>query len=199
MFLWLPYTFVLFTIQWLRKKSNLRPLRWINRWKPFFDAYLGQLKPKYHYWVGLLLLVRVFLLVLFAATSAVIPRINILAILVVTTCLFIYLAIFGMMYKSFCTSLLECSFIANLLLLAAVMPYTIDSATANDVVVYTSISIVFFQFWCLVIYHTYKRIKYSFETNERRNRSINSTEITSNISLVTQQASAQYREPLLDT
>ena len=195
LFLWLPYTFVLFSIQWLRRKSNLKPLRWINRWKPFFDAYLGQLKPKYHYWVGLLLLVRVFLLVLFAVTSAVIPRINILAILVVTTCLFIYLAIFGMMYKSFCTSLLECSFIANLLMLAAVMPYTIDSATANDVVVYTSISIVFFQFWCLVIFHTYKRIKSSLETNKRRNRSINST---SNISLVTQQASVQYREPLLE-
>ena len=68
--LWLPYTTVLLTLQWLRRKSYLKPLRWINRWKPFFDAYFGQIKPKHHYWVGLLLLVRVVLLVLFAATSA---------------------------------------------------------------------------------------------------------------------------------
>ena len=64
-FLWLPYTIILFTLQWLRQLSHLRPLLWINRWKPFFDAYFGQIKPKHQYWVGLLLLLRIFLLVLY--------------------------------------------------------------------------------------------------------------------------------------
>ena len=60
--LWLPFTSVLLTYQCLRRKSHLRPLHWVNRWRPFFDAYLGQLKPKQQYWVGLLLVVRALLL-----------------------------------------------------------------------------------------------------------------------------------------
>ena len=116
--LWLPYTTVLLTLQWLRRKSYLKPLRWINRWKPFFDAYFGQIKPKHHYWVGLLLLVRVVLLVLFAATSAVVPRINILAIAVLGLSLFIYMSLRGLMYKSIRLSIFEGSFIVNLTILA---------------------------------------------------------------------------------
>ena len=65
--LWLPYTSVLLSIQWLRRKTHLKPFRWIIRWTPLFDAYHGQLKPKHHYWVGILLLVRVLLFVLFLA------------------------------------------------------------------------------------------------------------------------------------
>ena len=45
--LWLPYMVILLTLQWLRRKTYLKPLRWINRWKPFFDAHFGQLKPKH--------------------------------------------------------------------------------------------------------------------------------------------------------
>lgn len=67
--LWAPYMVILLTLQWLRRRAYLKPLRWINRWKPFFDAHFGQLKPKNTYWVGLLLLVRLVLLILFSSTS----------------------------------------------------------------------------------------------------------------------------------
>ena len=165
--LWLPYTTVLLTLQWLRRKSYLKPLRWINRWKPFFDAYFGQLKPKHHYWVGLLLLVRIVLLVFFAATSAVVPRINILAIAVLGLSLFIYTSLRGLMYKSICLSIFEGSFIVNLTVLGVAKLYMLPNDPRHTPVIYTSIGVVFIEFLAIVIYHTWSRLKSTYLTYKR--------------------------------
>ena len=197
--LWLPYTLVLLILQWLRRKSNRRGLHWINRWKPFFDAYLGQLKAKHQYWVGVLLLVRVFLLVLFAATSAVIPGVNILAVVIVGVALFFYLTITGVVYKSLALSVLELSFIANLTVLAAVNLYATADITANHAALYTSISIVFIQFLALVFYHAFVKIKTSFTTYKRRHRVAENIAVEGDHNLVLQVVhDVHYREPLLD-
>ena len=200
LFLWLPYTLVLLTLQWLRRKSNMRGLRWINRWKPLFDAYFGQLKPKHQYWVGLLLLVRVFLLVLFATTSAVIPGVNILAVVIVGIGLFFYLTIAGVVYKSLALSVLELSFIANLTVLAAVNLYITNDITVDHAALYTSISIVFIQFWALVFYHAFVKIKTTFKTYKRRHRVAENIAVEGDHSLVPRVVhDVHYREPLLDT
>ena len=38
-FLWLPYTLLLFLMQWLRRKSHLKLLSWAPRFNPVYDAY----------------------------------------------------------------------------------------------------------------------------------------------------------------
>ena len=43
--LWLPYTAVLLSAQWLRTKTHRKGLRWL---KPFLDAYYGPFKDKHH-------------------------------------------------------------------------------------------------------------------------------------------------------
>ena len=160
-FLWLPYTIVLFTLQWLRQKSHLIPLRWINRWKPFFDAYFGQIKSKHHYWVGLLLLLRVFLLVLHAATSTVVLRINILAMVSVGLFLFVYMQVAqtGHVYTSVPLSLLEGSFIVNLTILGIAKLYLPPNDPAYTTLIYTSLGIAFIEFLIIVIYHIWNRIR----------------------------------------
>ena len=62
--LWLPYTLLLLSMQWIRKVPNSRLSRWVTRYKPFFDAYYAPLKDKHHYWFGTLLMVKGFLLML---------------------------------------------------------------------------------------------------------------------------------------
>ena len=47
---YMPYTVVMFFIQWLRRFSHLRVLKWIPKFNPVFDAHLAPLKDKYHYW-----------------------------------------------------------------------------------------------------------------------------------------------------
>ena len=79
-FLWLPYTRVLLFIQPLRRVSHLRPLKWINKLAPVYDAYFSPLKDKHRYWFGALLLVRGILLVLLTITSVYNSKLNILAL-----------------------------------------------------------------------------------------------------------------------
>lgn len=171
-FLWLPYTIILFILQWLRQKSHITPLQWINRWKPFFDAYSGQIKPKHHYWIGLLLLLRVFLLVLYAATSTVVPRINILAIVSVGLLLFVYMQVVqtGFIYTSVPLSLLEGSFIMNLTILGIVKLYLLRNDPAHTSLIYTSVGITFIKFLIIVIYHTWSRIQSTYLTLKRRHK-----------------------------
>ena len=51
---WIPYTLLLFSMQWLRKIDRYPPLRWIAKYKPVYDAYFGPLRDKHHYWFGVL-------------------------------------------------------------------------------------------------------------------------------------------------
>ena len=199
--LWLPYTTVLLTLQWLRRKSYVKPLRWINRWKPFFDAYFGQLKPKHHYWVGLMLLVRVVLLVLFAGTSAVVPKLNILA-MVITGLLLLAKQIYtGSMYKLILLSILENSFIVNLTLLGVVKLYMLPTNPGHTAVIFTSIGVVFVEFLAIVIYHTWSRLKSTYLTYKRRHREGENTTTDRELRVVTviPHNRMHYREPLLDS
>ena len=197
--LWLPFTSVLLTYQCLRRKSHLRPLHWVNRWRPFFDAYLGQLKPKQQYWVGFLLVVRALLLVMFAVTSAVIPRINILAIAVVGMSLFTYCLVFGMAYKSVWLSLLEMSFIMNVTLLASLKPYTQSSYSTDIGVTYTAIGITFLQFITIAIHHFCCQVKHTYTTYKRRHTNNTDQLPAREMMIVPQIVHMHYREPLLDS
>ena len=197
LFLWLPYTLILLTLQWLRRKSNLKLLRWINRLKPFFDAYVGRLKPAHQYWVGLLLLVRMFLLVLFTSTSTVAPRVSIAAILVTCMALFLYRVYSGSVYKSLALSLLEDSFTINLAILAVATLYKSDSAKSDVAVVYTSIGLVLLEFLGIVAYHIFSAVRSTLSTLKRRRGNQSGT--GGDIRPSTAHLRMQYREPLLDS
>ena len=68
LFLFLPYTFLLFCYQWLQAISHLRLFSWVNsaRLKPFMDSYHAPYKAKHRYWPGLLLVLCFVLLLVFA-------------------------------------------------------------------------------------------------------------------------------------
>ena len=68
-FLWLPYTLLLFLGQWLHRCNCKLIDQKLMKIKPFLDAYYGPLKGKHHYWFGTLLLMRVVILLV----SALIP------------------------------------------------------------------------------------------------------------------------------
>ena len=198
--LWLPYTTVLLTLQWLRRKSYLKTLRWINTWKPFFDASFGQLKPKHHYWFGLLLLSRVALLVLFAATSATVPKLNIIAMAIVGLLLLVKQIYTGSVYKTLHLSILENSFIVNITVLGMAKLYMLPQDPANTPVIYTSIGILFVEFLAIVIYHIWCRLKSTYLTYKRRHRREDMPpERQLRVEATVPQDHMHYREPLLDS
>ena len=58
-FLWLPYTLLMLSAQWLQIYNLCIITSTLNRMQPFLDAHYGPLKDKHRYWFGALLLTRV--------------------------------------------------------------------------------------------------------------------------------------------
>ena len=62
-----PLTLLVLFAPSLQARSHHKQLRWVNKLKPFLDAYQGPYNNKYRYWTGLMLVVRVLLFIVFAS------------------------------------------------------------------------------------------------------------------------------------
>ena len=149
--LFLPYTLLLLFGQWLQAMSHLRLFSWVNsaRLKPFMDSYHAPYKAKHRYWPELLLVLRVTLLLVFAFNFQEDPKTNLLAILIEVGNLFLWLWISSGVYTNKYVSILECSFVLNLIVLTTVT-YCVKLFRGNQLIVeyawITSVSVAFATF-----------------------------------------------------
>ena len=157
-FLSIPYTAILLTIQWLQKLSEHRVLFWVNRLKPLFDAYTGPYKDDHRYWTGLLLLVRVLLFLVFSLNVSNNPSVNLLAIIIVLVVMLSIPFLNGRVYKSRLVNLIEVSFLLNVRILAAATLYQIDSSVSSKWPTTLSTSIAFITFVAIALKHLIQRI-----------------------------------------
>ena len=99
LFLWLPYTLLLFLGQWLHRCNCRLITRIMMKLKPFLDAHYGSLRGNHRYWFGALLLVRAVILLI----SALIPenRSNITVYSIVVCALVLMTGFAIGVYKSF--------------------------------------------------------------------------------------------------
>ena len=154
----IPYTTVLFSIQWLLRWSSYKVFFWVKKLHPFFDAYSGPYKIKHRYWTGLLLLVRVGLFLIFSINILGDPTINVLAILVVSLCLLAYLSLIGGIYKQWLLNVLEVSFILNLgIMSGAVGLYQNDTKKVLQIT-NASVVIAFNLFIVIILYHSILKV-----------------------------------------
>ena len=156
--LFLPYTLFLIFSQWLRSRlGEWKIFSWVDHHRifPFLDAYHAPYTSKHRYWTGLMLLVRCILFLLFALNALGDPSVNLLAIGSVTAVLLLGKTI----YKSWYLNILELSYIANLCILALASLYIRSTGGNQNAVTFTSISIAFATFVCIVAYHSIQQIK----------------------------------------
>ena len=233
-FLWLPYTFVLLFIQPLRSCSNYRILRWVNRGKPFFDAHVGPLNPLNHFWVGLLLLARFILLLTFTLTYASNVLASKLAFFFIVLFLLTILSYNDQLYdvptkmnislfpeKVSFRSILEISFLLNLVVVGGSTLYSNGSTNAKTTIIYVSVITAFAEFIGIVVYHLWCALKVygkfilsTCNGYENLDRNIRAPPPTTTIHMGTSEPSSteddrdnhliysykdsQFREPLLD-
>ena len=93
----LPYILLLLFGHWLQGCSNWWILSWMNKIKPFMDAYHAPYRKHTRYWTGLLLISRLGLFLTFAINANGSESVNILAISSVSIAL---LAIQKRVYRS---------------------------------------------------------------------------------------------------
>ena len=152
LFLWMPYTVILFSMQWLRKVDHYKPLKPLAQYKPIYDAYFGPLKDKHHYWFGTLLLAQGILLVVSSLTLNLVPIFSLLLLLIIVTLLLCYLNHIKI-YKKLYLTLIESSFLLNLIMLTAGSLYFRESESGQTTILCVSVSIVFIEFCGIVVWN----------------------------------------------
>ena len=155
MLLWLPYTLLLLFIQPLRRVSHLRPLKWINKLAPVYDAYLSPLKDKHQYWFGAMLLVRGILLVLLTVTSSANPELNVFMLFLFIAFSFFFISVKNV-YKRMTIRVLESATLLNLIILSAGTLYKWEASESKMILMLVSIGITFVQFSVSVVWSLIK-------------------------------------------
>ena len=150
LFLWLPYTLLLFLGQWLYRCKFHLIARALMKIKPFMDAYHGPLKGNHRYWFGALLFIRALLLLM----SALVPT-NLVTVvnfsITVSTVLAACYAPF--VYQSPRVSAFEAVWFLNLGLLSA--SYMFSNLLQNNAFTIASnlfLGIAFVQFILLILF-----------------------------------------------
>ena len=149
------YLFSLLFIQCLQRGSGWCVLRWVNKLRPFFDAYTGPCRDQYRFWPGLLLFV------LFAVFSLHVPtdiNAKIQLYIALAFCVFIFvLACISPhgVYKKWPLNVLEFSFLLNLGTLCVVLSTSMDKHSS-----YSSVStgMAALSFVLILVFHGYQRL-----------------------------------------
>ena len=146
------YTILLFSWQWLLRLSDKRIFKWIRNTKlnSFMDAYHAPYQPGNRYWTGLLLSARVILYLISASNKSGEPSVNLLAIIVIVTFLFLLKL---RVYKVWVIDVLESGLYANLIILSGSKFFVLQTEGHHTSLAFISTSISFLIFVLIILYH----------------------------------------------
>lgn len=160
-----PYTAILLLSPWLQAKSEWKMFRWVNKLKPFLDAYQAPFKDQYRYWPGVLLMVRVVLCLIFTTNDRNDISVNLLAMILVLS-LYCCVANTLSVYKNWTLNVLDNFFLINMIFLTSLTLYIHNSnATINSVLTTISAGSSLTAFAGIVCFHVYLKVKDSKQMN----------------------------------
>ena len=156
-FVWLPYTLLLFCGQWLYKIECQPVMKLLGRITPFLDSHYAPLKGRHRYWFGAQLLIRATILII----SSVIPADGSSTVVLSVSVAAVVLTAFSSVgfYQNKLVSIIEMSFFANLALLGVSAFFATNTGTDVTVPAYFLILLAFIQFLCLVGYQLSVRLR----------------------------------------
>ena len=149
----LPYISLLFFGYWLQSCSNWWILSWLNKIKPFMDAYHAPYRKHTRYWTGLLLLSRLGLFLTFAINANGSESVNILVVSSVSIAL---LAIQKRVYQHWLKDALESSFLLNLGIFSVATFYLKEEPEDDEsqlILSSISVGIAFVTFLGILLFH----------------------------------------------
>ena len=156
----IPYTVILLFAPYLQRISKNKVLFWINdyRLKSFLHSYYAPLKDKYRSWIGLLLVLRLCLLIVFVSNSLGDPSINLFAIAAAVTFLVCCRALFGIFYTNWFHDALELFFFMKLSLFSLATLYVLHTGGNQRALTDTLVGVAFIVFVALTVYHIWRQL-----------------------------------------
>ena len=159
----LPYTILLFLWQWIVHAPKWKVFKWTRNTKlnNFIATYHVPHNSKYRYWTGLLLLVRVVLYIVAAATVSANPQTFALITGILVGGLILFKSLFGLrVYKRSVVDMVDTVLYFNVSALALFSLYDFNTnITKQKAVAYTSTIITFILFIAVIFYHVFLLIK----------------------------------------
>ena len=156
-FLFLPFTLLLLLGQWIQSQSERKCFSWSTdyRVKSILDVYHGPFKNQHRYWIGLLLVIRCILYLIFTFNIQGDPSVNLLAIALCA----LVLELWFKPYKKSYINALESSFIHNLGILSVTSLFIELTGAKQAALTHTSVGIAFFTFCGIFLFHFYFLLK----------------------------------------
>ena len=150
------FAFSLLFVQCLQRRANLFCLRWVNKMRPFYEAYTGPCRDNYRFWPGFLLLMRILMRV--ASQRSSYP-ITLSYTLIATLCAIILSLSCTFprgVYKMWPLNMLEFSFFLNLLITSALLA---NSSLNSNHVINASVTIAMIEIAFIITYHIVSRMR----------------------------------------
>ena len=149
LFLWLPYTLLLFLGQWLHRCNCRLIVCMLTRIKPFLDAHYGPLKSKHCYWFEALFVMRAAILLISALVPANRSSIVVLCVLVSA----VALTYFGQLVnRNLVVAMFDIASFMNLVLLTGAYSFITTAGGDLAVSAYTLVGVAFLQFVGLIFF-----------------------------------------------
>ncbi len=155
------YTAVLFFWQWLLKRQNRKPLKWVQnqRLYMFLEPYHAPYTFKHRYWTGLLLFIRAFLYIISAANVSNNPAVNLLAVGIVMICLLILKSYSqGNLYRKWALDIIEMACYLNIALFSLTEMFILEGNGNQEIAAYISGSFTIVLFLLVLIYHLFTEV-----------------------------------------
>ena len=152
----IPYTLLVLLAPCLQARSHLRPFRWVNRLKPFLDAYQGPYTDKFRYWIGLLLIARVPLLIAATANFKKDLAISSFCTIVVTT-IIVFILLKKAVYRHPLANWIELLSLVNVVILcffnwlSTTTRYK-ELHSIGKYITYTSVAVMMLTFLGIILY-----------------------------------------------
>ena len=152
----LPYSIVLTFIQCLQRGSHTKPLFWVRKLKPFFDAYIGPYKDKSRFWLGILLLLRLVKFLVFTFNVYNSHDISMFTNVIIVSVVFMIAWIYSGVYRKGLLNILESVSVMNLAVLSAFALYLHNHHQARVVIVTgISVTVELLLLLAILCYHAY--------------------------------------------
>ena len=214
LFLMLFFTICLLFIQCLQKQNDRWYLRWVDRLRPFFEAFTGPCHNDYRFWPGLLHLLRTLIYAFslyFNSHQSYYRHWKMLTTSAFCVLIMTLACIFPRgVYKKWPLNILEFSFLLNLCILCIFLGYYKHPYRP----IFVSVSLVMVTCFGILLYHIYQQIKATKRWNrimkwisvrsQRYQKRRHSSKLSEECDLLlpkpppTVARFHAYREPLLD-
>ncbi|SMN02119.1 hypothetical protein SPONN_490 [uncultured Candidatus Thioglobus sp.] len=160
----LPFTVIVTLGPILQTYSHRKGLRWIVRIKPFLDAFYGPYTVRYRYWPGIFLLLRLFLLSIFAFYSLGDERFIATVVAISTSSVFLLWLLWGKknltsLHRNGKLNLLESFFLFNLMLFATISAYLGKELYKRQILAVVMVGSIFLVFCGILAYHISSAVK----------------------------------------